>query len=167
MKKQIKRPAVKETWTEQHRLLCHLLEEEVHGLMHYLRALHFLAVGLIIAAGGTLIYGLSALFQNTQHAVVAFLMLVVTAALVMLLSIAALRPWILPRFLLPTDMGDLRYDEMLETLRSPREYISLLKNHVQHISERYLSKKLARLREAIFVLVFGIAVASILAIALP
>lgn len=161
------RKARPERWMEHHRALCHLLEEELHGLVHYLRALHYLAIFLISASAAGLIVAFRALFENGQHAVTGFIALIVTCVAVIASSLLALRPWVLPRFLLPIDLHQLRYEEMMAVISSPREYIHLLKQHVQQLTDAFLLRKLGHLRRAIALLVFGIAVSIVLAIALP
>ncbi len=161
------KPKRAERWTEQHRALCHLLEEEINGLIQYLRALHFLAILLIISAAASITYAIRVLFENGQHAVIAFIVIIVTAAMVILASVYALRPWVLPRFLMPLDLSQLQFDELMDVFSSPREYILLLKKHIQQLTEAFLLPKLRRLRHAITLLVFGMSIAALLAIALP
>lgn len=156
-----------ERWQEQHRALCHLLEEEIHGLVHYLRSLHQLAIFLIIVSAGGLIFAFRALFENGQHAVTGFITIIVTCVAVAISSLLALRPWVLPRFLLPMDIHQLRYDEMMHVVSSPREFIHLLKHHIQQLTDTYLLRKLGHLRRSIAFLVFGVAVSIVLSIALP
>lgn len=156
-----------ERWTDQHRTLCHLLEEELHGLVQYLRALHYLSILLVCGSVVGIIIAVRALFANGEHAVAAFITIIVTCVAVLTAAILSLRPWVLPRFLLPIDIHELRYDDMLLVTSSPREYIHLLKRHVQKLTESYLLRKLSYLRHAITIFVFGVAVAVVLSVALP
>jgi hypothetical protein len=148
-------------WNDQHRALCHLLEEEIDGLVQYLRALHFLAVFLIIASTGAMTYAIRVLFENGQHAIIGFIVIIITAVVVILSSVYALRPWILPRFMMPLDVSQLEYDELMEVFASPQNYILLLKKHIEQLTESFL------LPNAITLLVFGMSTAALLAIALP
>ncbi len=156
-----------EKWTDQHRTLCHLLEEELHGLVHYLRALHYLSILLICGSVAGIILAVRALFANGEHAVAAFITIILTCSGVLTASLLSLRPWVLPRFLLPIDIHELRYDDMLLVTASPREYIHLLKRHIQKLTDAYLLRKLTYLRHAIALMVFGTAVAAVLSVALP
>lgn len=156
-----------ERWTDQHRLLTHLLEEELHGLISYLRSLHYLAILLFLASLGGTVLTLRSLFENSQHGVTGFIALLITCFISGLTSLLSLRPWILPRFLLPIDIHQLRYDEMMAVMSSPREYVHLLKHHIQQLTDNYLLRKLKLLRIAIFSLLFGLSVALLLCISLP
>lgn len=154
-------------WTEQHRAVCHLLEEEIDGMIQYLRALHFLAVVLILAAAAAMTYAIRILFENGNHAVIAFIVILVTSTGVIALGILALRPWVLPRFLMPLDISNIDYDDLMAIGSSPQQYVMLLKNHIQQLTEAFLLPKLRRLQHAITLFVFGMATAALLAIALP
>lgn len=154
-------------WSESHRALAHLMEEELHGLIDYLRALHNIALALIVTSVIALVYSLRVLFENGQHATVAFLIIIVTAVAVVLMSLLALRPWVLPRFLLPMDLAEVNLKQLTNLFASPTEYLELLRNHIQALTETFLLPKLHRLHHAITVLIFGIATATLLAIALP
>lgn len=156
-----------ERWNDQHRLLCRLLEEEVHGMIHYLRSLHYLSIFVISVSSLGLILALRSIFENGQHALTGFAVACLACMVAITLSLLSLRPWILPRFLLPIDIRQLRYDEMLAVTASPREYIHLLKHHIQKLTDSYLLPKLRYLRLSIFALVFGLAVAILLGVALP
>ncbi|MBI4121896.1 MAG: hypothetical protein HY461_01045 [Parcubacteria group bacterium] len=144
-----------------------MLEEEVNGLNQYLRALHFLAVILIGASAGALTYAIRVLFENQQHAVIAFIVIILTAAGVILASVLALRPWVLPRFLMPLDLRQLEYEDLMAVFTSPKDYLLLLKKHIEQLTEGFLIPKLARLRHAITILVLGMSIAALLAVALP
>lgn len=156
-----------ERWNDQHRLLCRLLEEEVHGMNHYLRSLHYLSIFVISISAIGLLLALRSIFENGQHALTAFVVACIACMVSIIFALLSLRPWILPRFLLPIDIRQLRYDEMLAVTASPREYIHLLKHHVQKLTDSYLLPKLRYLRFAIFSLVFGLALAIVLGLALP
>ncbi len=154
-------------WTEQHLAVKALMEEELHGLLHYLRSIHYLAVVLLLASIATLFYALSVIFQNDHTAVVGFLMVIFTSLTVSIISVWTLKPWIMPRFLLPIDMNELDLSQLLTLFNSPEEYLNLLKSHTQLLTEQYLIVKLRRLRMAILFFVFGAAVAILLSIAVP
>lgn len=154
-------------WTESHRAVAHLMEEELQGLIDYLRTLHYLAIALIVSSVIALVYSLRVLFENGQHAVVAFLVIIITSVSVILLSLLALRPWVLPRFLLPMDLAEVDLKQLIGLFSSPTEYLTLLRGHIQALTESFLLPKLHRLRHAITILIFGIATATLLAIALP
>jgi len=156
-----------ERWNDQHRLLSRLLEEEVHGMIHYLRSLHYLSIFVISISSLGLILALRSIFENGQHALTGFAVACLACMASITLSVMSLRPWILPRFLLPIDIRQLRYDEMLAVTASPREYIHLLKHHIQKLTDTYLLPKLRFLRLAIFALIFGLALAILLGLALP
>jgi len=159
--------ATVERWNDQHRLLCRLLEEEVHGMNHYLRSLHYLAIFVVLISSLSLLLALRSIFENGQHALTGFVIACLASMISITMALLSLRPWILPRFLLPIDIRQLRYDEMLAVTGSPREYIHLLKHHIQKLTDSYLLPKLRFLRLAIFSLVFGLALAILLGIALP
>lgn len=161
-----KKPAAVK-WNESHRALAHLMEEELQGLIEYLRTLHYLAMALIVTCVAALVYSLRVLFENGQHAVVAFLIIIITAVAVILMSLLALRPWVLPRFLLPMDLAEVDLKQLMGLFASPTKYLELIRGHVQALTETFLLPKLHRLRHAITVLIFGIATATLLAIALP
>lgn len=154
-------------WTESHRALTHLMEEELQGLIEYLRALHYVAMILIVSCVAAVIYSLRVLFENGQHAVVAFLIIIITAIAVILMSLLALRPWVLPRFLLPMDLAEVDLKQLIGLFANPNEYLELMRHHIQVLTNNFLLPKLHRLRHAITVLIFGIATATLLAIALP
>lgn len=156
-----------ERWTDQHRLLSHLLEEELHGLVSYLRGLHYLAIVLFLCALGGVVFSIRSLFENGQHGVTGFIAILLTCFTSGIAALLSLRPWILPRFLLPIDIHQLRYDEMMAVMSSPREYIHLLKHHVQQLTDTYLLRKLKLLRLSIFAFLFGVSVALLLCISLP
>lgn len=158
---------VAKKWNDQHRAVSRLLEDELQGLMQYLRSLHYIALILIIASTAVLIYALRILFENSQHAVVGFLVIIITGLSVIFASTMVLRPWILPRFLLPLDLNQLEVKQLMDLFKNPAEYHELLKNHIQILTENFLIPKLKRLRNAIALLIFGISIAIILAIALP
>lgn len=156
-----------ERWNEQHRLISHLLEHELSGLLQYLRSLQYVTMFIIAAAALVLVMALQALFENGQHAVTSYLVLIGASSLSIILGLLALRPWVLPRFLLPIDIRQLRYDEMMDVVAQPREYIHLLKQHIEHLTQTYLLRKLTHIRRGIAIQVFGLAVAVVLSIALP
>ncbi len=170
MKKAItktKRHAPREAWNDQHRMLAHLLEEEIHGLVGYLRSLHYVAIFLFTVAMAGSLFALRSLFENGQHGVTGSFVLLVTCLGSALCALLALRPWVLPRFLLPMDIHQLRFDEMMDMMSSPREYVHILKHHVQQLTDNYLLRKLRWLRWSLFSFLFGLSVALVLCIALP
>lgn len=154
-------------WSDQHRAVSHLMEEELQGLLQYLRSIHYIALVLIISSIATLIYSLKMLFDNGSHAVVAFLVILITSLTVIFASTLVLRPWVLPRFLLPLDLHDIKVKQLMDLFKNPDEYHELLKNHIQILTENFLIPKLKKLRNALAFFIFGISIAIILAIALP
>lgn len=154
-------------WTDQHKAVANLLEDELNGLLHYLRSIHYIALILISISFVGLIYALKVLFENGQNAVIGFLIIIATALAAILASAFVLRPWILPRFLLPLDLSELNLSQLKDLFKNPDEYLNLLKNHIQILTENFLFPKLQRLRNAIALLIFGILIAVILSMALP
>ena len=154
-------------WTQNQQALAHLMEEELQGLIEYLRTIHYVALTLIAASCVALIYALRVLFENSQHAIIAFIVIMVTAIGVILTSILVLRPWVLPRFLLPMDLASVNIDDLKALFQGPDEYLQLLHKHIQVLTDSFLLPKLRRLRHAITLLIFGISIALVLAIALP
>lgn len=161
------RNKTKVTWSETQVGLRTLMEEELHGLLQYLRSIHYLAVGLMLASLAALVYGISVLFQNDHQAVVAFLVMAASSFTVSLTCLWALQPWVLPRFLLPMDMNGFDIDELKALFNDPEEYLKLLKTHIQVLTDQFLLPKLSRLRNAIALFLFGMATSVILSIALP
>lgn len=157
----------KKKWTEQHFAIRRLLEEELQGLLQYIRSLHYLAVTLLISSTLTFLYSLGVLFQSDHSAVVAFLLIVATSLGVAIASAWVLKPWIAPRFLLPMDMNELELDELKKLFNDPDEYLLLLKTHIQILTDQFLLPKLGRLRNAIALFLFGMSIAILLSIALP
>jgi hypothetical protein len=164
-RKTIKKPTTK--WTEEFLAVKQLIEEELHGLLDYLRTIHHIAIVLMLTAFGFFLYGTKALFTDTEQTVIAFLIIIATSLVVALASAWALRPWILPRFLLPMDMNGFDLDELVDLVKDPSEYLTLLKTHTQILTDQYLIPKLRRLRNAIALFLFGMSIAIILSIALP
>jgi len=157
----------KAKWTEEHFAIRKLLEEELHGLLAYIRAIHNIAILLIVTSIITLLYALNSLFQNDHKAIIAFLVIIFTSLAVTSASTWVLRPWIMPRFLLPMDMNKLNLDELKDLFKDPNEYLMLLKTHTQILTDQFLLPKLSRLRNTIALFVFGMSIAIILSIALP
>lgn len=166
-KRAISRKTTKAKWTDQQLSVRRLLEEELHGLIHYLRSIHYIAVILIISSLATLLYALSVLFTNGHQAIVGFLVVIVTSIAVSIASAWVLKPWVLPRFLLPIDLNNLDLDQLKSLFNHPDEYLQLLKTHTQVLTEQFLIPKLTRLRNAIVLFVFGMSIAILLAIVLP
>lgn len=154
-------------WTDQHKAVIHLLEYELEGLIQYLRSVHYIAMIVIVSAMAALIYALRVLFNNDQQAVVGFLVIIVTAIAVIITASWVLRPWVLPRFLLPLDLQQINNKQLLELFKNPEEYISLLKNHLEALTDQFLVPKLRRLRNAMILLIFGVSTALLLSVALP
>ena len=154
-------------WNEQHRAAHQLLNEELNGVLQYLRTVHFLAFILIVASIFASIYATRILFQNSQQAVVGFLVMLVASLITILISASALHPWILPRFLLPLNLENFETKELLNLFKKPEEYILLLKNHIQVLTDNFLIPKLKRLHAAMAVFILGVSIAIVLAVALP
>jgi len=132
-----------------------------------LQSLHRASIILIVGASAVIIFAMRVLFQNEQSAVVGFLTLILTGIIVVIFSFWSLRPWVLPRFLLPIDLDELDIEKLMELFKDPQEYLILLKNHIEILTESFLLPKLRRLRNALISLAFGISVAILLAIMLP
>lgn len=154
-------------WTPELMTLKELLEEELHGLLHYLRSLHTTAIVLLSATTAIQLFSITYLFSADHRAVVAFLVVISTSILVSIMAGWTLKPWTLPRFLLPIDMNNFSIDELKQLTDHPFEYIKLLKTHTQILSEQYLRPKLNRLRNAVGLLIFGFVIAIIITITLP
>ncbi len=154
-------------WTEEHFAIRKLLEEELHGLLAYIRSIHNIAILLILTSVIALLYSLNSLFQNDHKAVIGFLIIILTSLAVASTSTWVLRPWIMPRFLLPMDMNKLNLPELKLLFKDPDEYLMLLKTHTQILTDQFLLPKLSRLRNAIALFVFGVSIAILLSIALP
>jgi hypothetical protein len=166
-KKVVKKSSKKKKWSDQHRAVSHLMEEELQGLIQYLRSIHYIALIMILSSIAILIYALKMLFENGSHAVIAFIAIMITSLTVIFASTLVLRPWVLPRFLLPLDLQDIQVKQLMDLFKDPDEYHELLKNHIQILTENFLIPKLKRLRNALAFFIFGISISLILAIALP
>jgi hypothetical protein len=166
-KTKITRSKRKAKWTEEHFAIRKLLEEELHGLLTYIRSIHNIAILLVMTSIVTLLYALNCLFQADHKAVIAYLIIILTSLCVVTTATWVLRPWIVPRFLLPMDMNNLNLAELKQLFKDPDEYLMLLKTHTQILTDQFLLPKLSRLRNAIAVFVFGVSIAILLSIALP
>ena len=168
-KKQTKKSTNKKAkkWNDQHRAAAELMTQELEGILKYIRSLHLLAMALLIVSISILIFSLRVLFANGEHAVVGFLIIILTCLSVMLTSVLAMRPWVLPRFLLPLDMKDFDVKGLLALFKDPEEYLLLIKNHIEILTYNFLLPKLGYLKNSIALLIFGISIAIILSVALP
>lgn len=154
-------------WNDQYRTVNKLLEDELKGLITYLSTIHYTAIILVITSIAALIYSTQIIFNNDHQAVVGFLIIIVTSVVVMILSAWTLKPWVLPRFLLPIDLSELDIKKLMTLTTNPDEYLTMLINHIEAITDQFLIPKLRRLRNAIVILTFGISLAILLSIALP
>lgn len=154
-------------WNDQYKAVSHLMEVELQGLIQYLRAIHYFAVIIIVSGIAAMIYSLRVLFQDEQHAVVGFLVIIITLLVVVITSAWALRPWVLPRFLLPMDLSELDIKQLVSLFKEPEEYLKLIIEHTEALTEQFLIPKLRRLRNSIVILIFGISTAMLLSIMLP
>lgn len=166
-KKRKKRRSTKLKWSDQHLAVKQLFEEELHGLLRYLSSIHMIAIVLIISSVVSLMYALSVVFQNDHKAVVGFLVIISTSLVVAIASSLVLRPWIFPRFLLPMDLHTIDLKQLEDLFKDPEEYLILLKEHIQILTDQYLIPKLHRLRNAIILFIFGMSTSVLLSIALP
>lgn len=164
--KKRKKP-VQNKWNDQYKAVSHLMEVELQGLIQYLRAIHYFAVILIVSGIVAMIYSLRVLFQDEQHAVIGFLVIILTLLAVVITSAWVLRPWVLPRFLLPMDLSQLDIKQLLSLFKEPEEYLKLIIEHTEALTEQFLLPKLRRLRNSIVILIFGISTAMLLSIMLP
>ena len=166
-KKAARKRLVKKKWSDQQLAVKKLFEEELHGLLQYLSAIHFMAVIIIISSVASLMFALSVVFQNDHKAVVGFLVIISTSLVVSIAAALVLRPWIYPRFLLPMDLHSIDLKQLEDLFRDPEEYLILLKEHIQILTDQYLIPKLHRLRNTIILFIFGMATSVLLSIALP
>jgi len=157
----------KKAWTPEEEKIALLLENELKGLLDYLHTLSIIAVILFVSSVGGFMYGLQMLFEEHERAVIAFLLVVATTFVTSIFSALALKPWPLPRFLLPMDLHDITVKDLSGMIVSPKEYIHSIAEHIQIVTEKYLLARLHRLRNAITILLFGLSTAIILAITLP
>lgn len=162
-----KRRTVSKKWSEEEIIIKDLLEKELEGLLSYVKSLHIGAICLIFIATIVALIATKGLFANDEHAVIAYIVFIAASIFSMVLSFWTLKPWVLPRFLLPMDMNTFELKDLRDLVKNHEEYLQLLKTHTQILTEQYLIPKLSRLRYAIAIITLGVSVGVIIAIALP